>query len=723
MIEFFYSLINGVALETLTPKQQEILQKLLKMGVLENLKKETYKLKPDFLIGVADVSADFRRAFISVFNAGFEKDLLLKNYPKSIAKGDIIITKLANQKQGKRRGAMSYKQVACFVSTLLVKERIGICKLTRKNNDKNGEILALNLRDKSLLRLQASQKALKALPPECVLKVNLKTYEILEVLGSFEDESIDERICLEQYNIQKEFSDSALQIAQSYDERVKKRHYKNRKDYTKIPFCVIDPKGAKDHDDAIYYDKKHKKLYVAIADVSEYVPKNSALDKEARARSFSVYFPESVVPMLPPSLSSNLCSLKEKKLRLALVWEIELKKSSVRECALNFGIIKVQKSFDYDEVDFLLDSKNAPKWLKKYAKVVKKLRAKRLQSGYDFQNPEPKITLVNDKNVKEISLNFSSLSHHIIEESMLLANVASARLLDSLPTQGLFRIHQSPRDSKVSELLSYIEELGAPLLEECEFADFDIERAQQDFGKTTQQAQTQQKQNAQQEQQGQDPALHAQISSLQAWADFRGMREIVDSMIIRFFAKAAYAPTPHAHFGLGFARYTHFTSPIRRYCDLCVHRILKDFLLGKKLPKAWGADFIACEINLKERNINFLQRDFLDLKYMRFVRKKQSLGEELQLRAVLLDPQNLQCVALELIPQARIFLRPRTQRELRALGEIERFSTLFVKIIGVSDFGEIFAEVIESPKTTQKPKPQSASKFASRKSRKAQKTK
>ena len=690
---------------------------------------------------MADVSADLRRAFISVFNVGFEKDLVLKNYPKSITKGDIIITKLVNQKQGKRKGVMSYKQVACFVSTLLIKERIGICKLTRKNNDKNGEILALNLRDKSLLRLQASQKALKALPPECVLKVNLKTYEILEVLGSFEDESIDERICLEQYNIQKEFSDSALQIAQSYDERVKKHDYKDRKDYTKIPFCVIDPKGAKDHDDAIYYDKKRKKLYVAIADVSEYVPKDSVLDKEARARSFSVYFPESVVPMLPPSLSSNLCSLKKKKLRLALVWEIELQKSRVRECVLNLGIIKVQKSFDYEEVDFLLksknpkqrkrnkdsyrpknadyareaeakrdllprgdtlkgmDSKNAPKWLKKYAKVVKKLRAQRLKNGYDLQNPEPKITLENDKSVKEISLNFSSRSHHIIEESMLLANVASARLLDSLPTQGLFRIHQSPRDSKVSELLSYIEELGAPLLEECEFADFGTERAR--------------KTHTQQEQQGQNPALHAQISSFQAWADSRGMREIVDSMIIRFFAKAAYAPIPRAHFGLGFARYTHFTSPIRRYCDLCVHRILKDFLLAKKLPKAWGADFIACEINLKERDINSLQRDFLNLKYMRFVRKKQSLGEELRLHAVLLDPQNLQCVALEIVPQARIFLCPRAQRELRALGEIKCFSTLFVKIVGVSDFGEIFAEVVDLPKIAQKPKSQRVSKFAS----------
>ncbi len=692
MIEFFYSLINGIALEALTSKQQEILQKLLKMGVLEQIKKEAYKLKSDFLIGAVDVSADFRRAFVSVFNAGFEKDLLLKNYPKSIAKGDIIITKLTNQKQGKRRGAMSYKQVACFVSTLLVKERIGICKLTRKNNDKNSEILACNLHDKSLLRLQASQKALKALPPECVLKVNLKTYEILEVLGSFEDESIDERICLEQYNIQKEFSTQALQIAQSYGERVKKCHYKDRKDYTKIPFYVIDPKGAKDHDDAIFYDKKHKKLYVAIADVSEYVPKNSALDKEARARSFSVYFPESVVPMLPPSLSNNLCSLKEKELRLALVWEIELKKSRVCEWALNLGIIKVQKSFDYEEVDFLLDSKSAPKWLKKYAKVVKKLRAKRLKSGYDFQNPEPKITLENDKSVKEISLNFATRSHHIIEESMLLANVASAHLLDSLPTQGLFRIHQNPRDSKVSELLSYIEKLGVPLLEKCEFADFE---------------------RTQQEQHAQDPALHAQISFTQLWADSRGMREIVDSMIIRFFAKAAYAPTPHAHFGLGFSRYTHFTSPIRRYCDLCVHRILKDFLLGKKLPKAWGADFIACEINLKERNINFLQRDFLDLKYMRFVRKKQSLGETLQLRAVLLDSQNLQCVALELIPQARIFLHPRTQRELRALGEIDCFSTLFVRIIGTSDFGEIFAEVIDLPKAT---KPRAALKIASKKS-------
>ena len=191
------------------------------------------------------------------------------------------------------------------------------------------------------------------------------------------------------------------------------------------------------------------------------------------------------------------------------------------------------------------------------------------------------------------------------------------------------------------------------------------------------------------------------------------MREIVDSMIIRFFAKAAYAPIPRAHFGLGFARYTHFTSPIRRYCDLCVHRILKDFLLAKKLPKAWGADFIACEINLKERDINSLQRDFLNLKYMRFVRKKQSLGEELRLHAVLLDPQNLQCVALEIVPQARIFLCPRAQRELRALGEIKCFSTLFVKIVGVSDFGEIFAEVVDLPKIAQKPKSQRVSKFAS----------
>lgn len=209
---------------------------------------------------------------------------------------------------------------------------------------------------------------------------------------------------------------------------------------------------------------------------------------------------------------------------------------------------------------------------------------------------------------------------------MLLANICAATMLEEISPLGIYRIHQAPRESKIQELFSYIHStyLGTKKLT-----------------------------------QNRDK-LHAAISELQNFASKNGIREIVDSTIVRFFNKALYSTLAQEHFGLGFRLYTHFTSPIRRYSDLCVHRILKAHLQScsakKLLYLTQNLYAITNELNAKEREITYLQREFLDMKYARFIDKKLANNEYIELRAITIDESTPQCIALEIIPQARILL-------------------------------------------------------------------
>lgn len=632
MTEFLTNLVLGQALKPSGQKEKEIFHKLLSIGALVCIKKQYFGLQESFLLGRIDTSLDKKKAFLLPFGA-YSKDLILKNYPQNLMRGDIILAKLATQKHGKRNGVMQLKSVAKFMLTLLQKEVSAVCVLA----DKDSKLQALSLQDNTFYNPKASQKSLKALPKKSVIKLNARTLEVTKVLGVFSDESIDKQICLEAHGIKQEFPKDSLSFAQSYGDKLDHTLYPDRKDYTALPFCVIDPKGAKDHDDAIFYDQKERKLFVAIADVSEYVPKDTPLDKEARNRCFSVYFPDSVVPMLPPLLSNTLCSLQENEIRLALVFEIKLQRGEIKSFSLHEGMIKSHAFLDYEQVDNLLArqehknirNKNIQKclqWLKKYEKVVKRMRTKRLKSGYDFRNPEVKVVLDKDSCVQEIALQQASISHHIIEESMLLANICAATMLEEISPLGIYRIHQAPRESKIQELFSYIHStyLGTKKLT-----------------------------------QNRDK-LHAAISELQNFASKNGIREIVDSMIVRFFNKALYSTLAQEHFGLGFRLYTHFTSPIRRYGDLCVHRILKAHLQScstkKLLYLTQNLYAITNDLNTKEREIIYLQREFLDMKYARFIDKKLANNEHIELRAITIDESTPQCIALEIIPQARILL-------------------------------------------------------------------
>ena len=703
----FYELytkgINAKSIKKSTP-QHTIIENLLAIDALE-CENNTLRLKPHLLVGSLDIVAKHsknakntskpqskdsqKKAFLSPFytptNIGIsldsktlQKDFMLKDFPPNANKGDILIAKIRYIKQGKRAGVMINKLVAEFIATLVPKIPLGVCVLIEHKN----AIVGFALRERKILSLKATQKSLRTLPKHAVLQVNMQTCEIIEVLGVFDNEAIDKDIVLKEYGVEQEFSHKCVEYTQNIEKSFKRGEkfiidselYPHREDYTHIPFCVIDPKDAKDHDDAIYYDAKTKKLYVAIADVGEYVAHNTLLDKDAQQRCFSVYFPDCVIPMLPFALSSGLCSLQAGLKRLALVWEIHINNGEMLDCSLKEGIIKVREHFTYEQVADFIESNTFNKellWLKSYMTQVKKLRAKRLKNGYEFEGLQAHIRLKGNgevasftpKTLLDSQKQANALSHSIIEESMLLANVASANLLATIsPKCAMYRIHEAPKPQKIAELFVYAKSFG------------NTHRQSNDshlFKKDEKQSLN---------------SLHAQITQIQKQAKILGLEQIIDWIIIKAQCKAIYSHIADSHFGLGFACYTHFTSPIRRYSDLCVHRILKAHLHKSNEVGFLSQNLcaIARELNIKEREYMRLWFDFLDLKFARFCAKN---APKLTCRAVVIDDSSpMVCVALDCIPEARIIV------ESASFGKL---SIVHLRIIGANIFTrEIFGEVI-----------------------------
>lgn len=700
---FFYQLYtNGIDKNTVKKSsvQNAIVEKLSAIDALE-CKNNTLYLKPNLLVGRLDIVARHskkhagiqkdtqQKTFLSPFytpkNIGLsidsktlQKDFMVKNVPSSAYSGDILIAKIRFIKQGKRAGVMINRLVAEFITTLIPKTPLGVCVAIEHKNT----IAGFMLREKKIISLKASQKSLRTLPKHAVLRVNMQTCEIIEVLGVFENAKIDKDIVLKEYGVEQEFSQECVEYTKNIEKSFKKGEkfiidsglYTHREDYTHIPFCVIDPQDAKDHDDAIYYDTKAKKLYVAIADVGEYVAKNTPLDKDAQNRCFSVYFPDCVVPMLPFVLSSGLCSLQCGVERLALVWEIDIKNGEMISSCLKEGIIKVQESFTYEEIAHFIESNKFKKgisWLKSYITQVKKLRDKRLKSGYEFESLQAHITLKNNgeidsfapKNLSKTQQQAHTLSHSIIEESMLLANVASAELLYKIsPKSAMYRIHQSPKPEKIAQLFAYLQNFGDSFVQQSDF---------QNIKKTAKKSLN---------------SLHSDITHIQNMAKNLGLEQIIDWLIIKAQSKAIYSHIRDSHFGLGFSCYTHFTSPIRRYSDLCVHRILKAYLHNNNEVGylSQNLEAIARELNSKEREFMRLWYDFLDLKFARFCAKNVP---KLTCRAVVLDEGTpALCVALDTIPEARIIVQS---------CDFGRLSILHLRVVEVNILSrEIFGEVI-----------------------------
>ncbi len=458
-----------------------------------------------------------------------------------------------------------------------------------------------------------------------VFQVDNRSGTITKILGSLDDPAVDEKISLAIFDKEESFGKEAEAEAKRWGDEVDAALHPERTDLRHLPFCTIDPVDAKDFDDAIYWDAKRSTLYVAIADVSHYVTPDCAIDKEARNRGFSIYFPHKSIPMLPRTLSENICSLKPNVDRLAYLCRLELDpgRLEVRNHTFFEAIIRSRRRYDYDEIDDYLqkglqaaskEDRETLSFIFPLKEITDRIRAKRLKKGYDFHSTEVRMELDEKQNLLATRLETSTPSHALIEECMLLANKAAAEHFD----YGIFRIHEPPTPERIEKLVDELGKIG-----------IDVEESTADF--------------------------HTLVLALQKEARRMGVAPYVDQLIIQTQKQASYSAENVGHFGLGFERYTHFTSPIRRYADLTLHRLLKALLLGdgkRKERLLRNIEPLCVKISELEREATRVEWDFMARKYARWAESHK----EATLHAVVVEAAQIPAATTDRFPLGmRIF--------------------------------------------------------------------
>ncbi|MBL0703663.1 MAG: VacB/RNase II family 3'-5' exoribonuclease [Sulfurospirillum sp.] len=615
---------------------------LVKLKAIK-LKKGVYVFDSRYSAGTIDISSN-GTGFVKTYANRQMKDLLVElGDTNGAMRGDIVVVKRLHTKQGRPKAKVIYIAKRKHSSSIVY------TKIRHK------KIVGINIQTGLTQNISSSQKSLKQLPKETILKIDNSTGVLKEVLGVLSDPKVDEKISMELFNKTEFFSKEAELEASSYGKHVDKSFYSNRVDLTHLDFCTIDPIDAKDYDDAVYFDVQNSTLYVAIADVSEYVADMGHIDKEAKKRAFSIYFPHKSIPMLPRSLSENICSLKPDVNRLAFVFKITLDKSSyspIKEELLD-AIICSKRRYTYEEIDSFLGG-NVSKQTKTDKRVLKSLlplscfmkniKQKRVKNSSEFRSSDVKMVLDENQNLISTQIEKETSSHSLIEECMLLANRAAAKKLK----YGIFRTHAQPTTIKIDKLLEELAYIG---IDEKFTANL--------------------------------PLL---IKYIQKKADKMSIREEVDKLIIRSQQKAIYAPISKIHFGLGFDNYTHFTSPIRRYSDLVLHRLLKHNLKKEKKQFLLKNMDLLCEtINNLERESNKVAWDYMDRKFARWAQKK--VGENV--KVIVVDTTRNPIAKLDdTIVGARIFLLDK---------ETKLFDRVVVKIVEVDiATSKIWAKIVKN---------------------------
>ncbi|MEZ5503130.1 MAG: ribonuclease R [Halioglobus sp.] len=376
---------------------------------------------------------------------------------------------------------------------------------------------------------------------------------IAEVLGDHLDPGMEIDVAIRSNGIPWEWPDEVLAEAASLEAEPLEEDKQHRIDLRNLPFVTIDGEDARDFDDAVYCEERKGggwRLWVAIADVSHYVWPGSALDEEAAQRGNSVYFPARVVPMLPEALSNGLCSLKPDVDRLSMVCEMELSAAGVlAKYRFYEAVIHSHARLTYTQVGEVLEQGSDPQVdkrrvpdLKRLHKLYRVLRAARDQRGaIDFETVETRIIFNENRKIEAIVPVVRNDAHKLIEECMLCANVATARFYEANKLPILYRVHEGPSEEKLEGLRKFLSELGLGI---------------GGGNKPT-------------------PVHYQQL--LQQIAG-REDAHVIQTMLLRSLSQAVYQPQNKGHFGLHYEAYAHFTSPIRRYPDLLVHRGIRHLI-------------------------------------------------------------------------------------------------------------------------------------------------
>ena len=379
--------------------------------------------------------------------------------------------------------------------------------------------------------------------------------EVEEVLGDHLDPGLEIDVAIRAHGIPWEWPDEVLREAGALGEEPAEADKAHRVDLRNVPFVTIDGEDARDFDDAVWCEEAPDgfRLRVAIADVSHYVPVGSALDEEASIRGNSVYFPERVVPMFPEVLSNGLCSLKPEVDRLAMVCDMQIDRSGqLQGYTFYEAVIHSHARLTYTDVGAVIENGWSPdvpaergEEIERLYRLYQVLRSAREQRGaLDFDTQETRILFDEQRKIAAIKPVRRNDAHKLIEECMLIANVATAQFLEALEQPALFRVHEGPSAEKLENLRAFLGELSLDLP-------------------------------------GGLKPTPEHYQSLLATVEGRDDSHIIQTMLLRSLSQAVYQPENAGHFGLHYEAYAHFTSPIRRYPDLLVHRAIRSAIRGR----------------------------------------------------------------------------------------------------------------------------------------------
>ncbi|MGH1484843.1 MAG: ribonuclease R [Cellvibrionaceae bacterium] len=385
---------------------------------------------------------------------------------------------------------------------------------------------------------------------------------IVEVLGDHMAPGMEIDVAIRAHDIPHEWPAEVTAQASQLPASVNDADKKNRVDLRELPFVTIDGEDARDFDDAVYCEQKKSggwRLYVAIADVSHYVTVGNALDKEAELRGTSVYFPDFVLPMLPEALSNGLCSLNPHVDRLAMVCEMTISASGRVSGYLFYeAVIHSHARLTYTQVGQMIAERKDPESNIRHAhqqliphldelydlyQILRHIREAR--GAIDFETTETRILFDKERKIERIIPVVRNDAHKLIEECMLCANVCAARFIEKHELDGLYRVHDGPREQKLENLRTFLGELGLSL-------------------------------------RGKDLPEPSHYQSLLQKIANRPDAKIIQTVMLRSLSQAMYQPDNKGHFGLAYPAYTHFTSPIRRYPDLLTHRAIRHVIRSRQ---------------------------------------------------------------------------------------------------------------------------------------------
>lgn len=561
--------------------------------ILEFMKQKEYvPMKAKELAIIFDVHKDNIEEFKKILNKLEKEEKIAKN----------------------RRNKYSINEIKTLVGTYMDSKSFGFVVPDNKKESKDIFISKKNkngAKNNSKVVVKITKEGTANKKPEG---------KIVEILGKVDEAGVDLLSIVKEYKLPYEFPIKVIEEAKSIEKEVNAEEIKNRKDFRKEIIFTIDGEDAKDLDDAVNVEKTENETYILsvhIADVSHYVKENSFLDREAIIRGTSVYMLNKVIPMLPKELSNGICSLNEGKDRLTLSVMMEIDKDgNVISADVTKGVINVRKRMSYNGVQNLLDIEEKTKQptidemklyeeykpyteqIKLMAELAHILENKRLKQGYlDLDIPESKITLDKNGHAIDVGKYETKFANNIIEQFMLTANETIAEKFYWLEAPFIYRVHESPDQEKISDLNKMLYNFGYKI-------------------------------------KGNKENIHPKaFSDILEKVKGKDEEKVVSNLILRTLKVARYEAENKGHFGIAGKFYCHFTSPIRRYPDLYIHRIISKYIednynIDKKyeeIEKELAVKYAETSSE-REKTAQKAERDSIDMKKAEYMEDK--IGEE-----------------------------------------------------------------------------------------------